>query len=105
MEEIVRDNKGRFVKGHSGNPGGKSIDQTKYLHKIDTTLSQKSWRKIILKAIEQAERGDPKARQWLSDYVAGKPIQSINMEQDGTIRFIVEYEKDNGLSDNSTETT
>ena len=103
---IVRDDKGRFLKGHSGNPGGRSIDQSKYLKKIDRTLSQKAWEEIILKAIEQARRGDAKARQWLSEYVAGKPIQSINMEQDGTIRFVVEYNnEDDGLSDNTTETT
>lgn len=99
----VRDEKGRFVKGHSGNPGGRPIDQTKYLKKIDTTLSLKEWRVIILKAIEQAKRGDSRARQWLSDYVVGKPIQSIDLEHDGEIRFIVDYADE--LSDNTTETT
>ena len=101
----VRNEKGQFIKGHSGNPRGRPIDQFKYQKKIDTATTLKDWREIIEKAIEQAKRGDAKARQWLSDYLLGKPIQSINMEQDGTIRFIVEYEKDNGLSDNSTETT
>lgn len=99
----VRDEKGRFVKGHSGNPGGRPIDQTKYLKKIDTTLSLKEWRVIILKAIEQAKRGDSRARQWLSDYVVGKPIQSIDLEHDGEIRFIVDYADE--LSDNPTETS
>jgi hypothetical protein len=31
------------------------------------------WGKIVEKAIEQAEEGDEKARQWLSDYALPKP--------------------------------
>ena len=38
-----RDEKGRFIKGVSGNPGGRPIDQSKYLKKIDTSLSLKKW--------------------------------------------------------------
>lgn len=76
----TRDENGRFVKGASGNPGGRPIDQSKYLKRIDTAMTLKSWRAIILKAIEQAERGDPKARQWLSDYILGKPIQYIDQK-------------------------
>ena len=70
-----RDDKGRFVKGVSGNPGGKPLDQTKYLKKLDTTMTLKEWRDIVVKAIEQAKRGDSRARQWLSDYLLGKPTQ------------------------------
>ena len=91
---IKRDEKGRFIKGVSGNPGGRPIDQSKYLKKIDTALSLKKWRSIVLKAIDQAERGDPKARQWISDYILGKPVQQINQytEQSGIIQ--VEYVND-----------
>lgn len=78
-----RDDKGRFRKGVSGNPGGRPIDQTKYQKKIDTTMSLKEWRSIILKAIEQAKRGDAKARQWLSDYLAGKPSQGLDITTGG----------------------
>jgi len=73
--EDIRDERGRFVKGVSGNPSGRPIDSFKYLKKIDTTLSLKEWREIVVKAIEQAKRGDAKARQWLSDYLLGKPTQ------------------------------
>lgn len=100
----VRDDKGRFVKGHSGNPGGRPIDQSKYLKKIDTTMTLKDWREIVKKAIDQAKRGDSRARQWLSDYLAGKPIQPIEGDFDNVVRFIVEHE-DDGLPDNPTETT
>ena len=86
----VRDDKGRFVKGSSGNPSGRPIDQFKYQKKIDSTLSLKEWREIIKKAIEQAKRGDAKARQWLSEYVAGKPVNNIDLTSGGkTIRVSV----------------
>lgn len=94
---VERDEKGRFVKGVSGNPGGRPIDQSKYLKRIDTAMTLKRWRAIVLKAIEQAERGDAKARQWLSDYILGKPIQYIdqNTNQSGEVTIrIIEVEQD-----------
>ena len=102
MDEIVRDDKGRFIKGHSGNPKGKPIDQFKYLKKMGAAVTARDWRDIIDRAVEQAKRGDPRAREWLSDYLMGKPPQQIDMEHDGLIRFLVDYA--DGLSDNPTET-
>ena len=87
---IKRDEKERFIKGVSGNPGGRPIDQSKYLKKIDTALSFKKWRAIIIKAIDQAERGDSKARQWLSDYILGRPVQNVNQktEHSGEVEIV-----------------
>ena len=84
-----RDSNGRFIKGVSGNPGGRPIDQTKYLKKIDTATSLKEWRAIIMRAIADAKRGDAKARQWLGDYLLGRPTQKIdqNTKHDGSIVF------------------
>lgn len=92
MSDIKRDERGRFAKGHSGNPGGRPVNQSKYLKKIDTTVTLKEWRAIILKAIEQAKRGDSRAREWLSNYLVGKPIQGINLEQDGILEITISYE-------------
>jgi hypothetical protein len=94
-----RDEKGRFVKGVSGNPGGKPLDQTKYLKKIDTTMSLKEWRAIVLKAIEQAKRGDPKARQWLSDYLLGKPTQRQEITGAEGTRFVINLSWDDDASE------
>jgi len=87
-----RDSSGRFIKGVSGNPGGRPIDQSKYLKKIDTAITFKEWRCIILKAIEQAKRGDAKARQWLSDYLLGKAPQALNIT--GDMRYTLERFED-----------
>ena len=82
-DEIVRDPKGRFVKGHSGNPKGKPIDQFKYLKKMGAAVSATEWREIIRRAVEQAKRGDPRAREWLSDYLMGKPPQQVDVTSNG----------------------
>lgn len=104
-DEIVRDPKGRFVKGHSGNPRGKPIDQFKYLKKMGAAVSATEWREIIRRAVEQAKRGDPRAREWLSDYLMGKPPQQVDIDaNDGLIQFFVRYADDNGLSNNTPET-
>jgi len=92
MSDIKRDERGRFAKGHSGNPGGRPVNQSKYLKKIDTSMRLKDWAEIIKKAIEQAKRGDHKAREWLSNYLVGKPIQGINLEQDGILEITISYE-------------
>lgn len=75
----VRDDKGRFIKGVSGNPGGKPVDRHKYIKKIDTTMKLSDWQQIINKAIDQAKRGDERARRWLSEYLLGKPQQHVDV--------------------------
>jgi len=87
-----RDEKGRFRKGVSGNPGGRPIDQTKYLKKIDTTMSLKEWREIVQQAIHQAKRGDAKARAWLGDYLAGKPAQRTEVTGADGGAIVVEWD-------------
>lgn len=98
-----RDDKGRFLKGQSGNPTGRPIDQFKYLKRMGAAVTAKDWREIIDKAVFQAKRGDPRAREWLSQYLMGKPPQQVDVEHDGLIRFLVDYA--DGLQDNPTETT
>ena len=76
---VARDAKGRFVKGESGNPQGrlpKQVEQT-YLQVCEGVCSFDVWREIVAKAVEQAKRGDARARQWLSDYLVGKPLPMV----------------------------
>lgn len=102
---ITRDSKGRWVKGVSGNPKGKPIDQFKYLRKMGAAVSATEWREIIRRAVEQAKRGDPRAREWLSDYLMGKPPQQVDIGSDGMIEFVVRYaDTVDGLPDNTAET-
>ena len=76
---IARDSKGRFVKGASGNPQGRLPKQTEtsYLQVSESVCTFDVWREITMKAVEQAKRGDARARQWLSDYLVGKPLPMV----------------------------
>ena len=94
---IVRDSHGRYVKGHSGNPQGRSIDQYKYLKKMEAAVSAEEWIAIIRKAVEQAKRGDPRAREWLSDYLMGKPLQTMDITSGGD-RIVDERQANRALS-------
>ena len=96
---IARDSKGRFVKGASGNPQGrlpKQVEQT-YLQVCEGVCSFDVWREITMKAVEQAKRGDARARQWLSDYLIGKPLQMVMAVQEKQENAItIKWIEDNG---------
>lgn len=95
---VERDAKGRFVKGASGNPQGrlsKQIEQS-YLQVSESVCTFDVWREIVAKAVEQAKRGDARARQWLSDYLIGKPISMVMAVQEKQDTLItVKYMRDN----------
>jgi len=91
VQVVARDSKGRFVKGASGNPQGrlpKQIEQT-YLQVCESTCTFDVWREIVTKAVEQAKRGDARARQWLSDYLMGKPISMVMAVQEKQENIII----------------
>ena len=76
-----RDEKGKWVKGQSGNPAGRSprsVEET-YLQTLQRVTSAEEWERIAKKAIEQAKKGDHVARKWLSDYLMGVPRQGIEL--------------------------
>ena len=75
-----RDAKGRFVKGSSGNPLGraKRKAEDEFLDALGRRVSLADWVAVIDKALALAKvDGDARARQWLSDYLIGKPIQRV----------------------------
>ncbi|MBC8445784.1 MAG: hypothetical protein H8D74_01155 [Chloroflexi bacterium] len=89
-----RDSKGRFVKGQSGNPLGraKRKSEDEYLAALSKRVSLRDWLAVVDKAIELAKsEGDWRARQWLSDYLIGKPTQRIEHTGEGGagIEYIV----------------
>jgi hypothetical protein len=80
-----RDNNGRFVKGVSGNPRGRlpKPKEEQYYRVLVTRCTNRDWKAIIDKAIEQAKRGDAVARKWLADYIVGPPKQDIDVTSAG----------------------
>jgi hypothetical protein len=69
-----RDTNGRFLPGHPGGPGRpRRAIELDYLAALAETVSLPRWRKIVQRAVADAEEGDARARAWLGFYLAGKP--------------------------------
>ena len=86
------------MKGVSGNPQGRlpKERETSYLQVTESVCTFDVWHEIVMKAIEQAKRGDARARQWLSDYLIGKPISMVMAVQETRDTLItVKYMRDN----------
>ena len=79
-----RDKAGRFVKGYKGGPGRPARSkEEKYLTTLSKRCTIKEWEKIVDTAIARAKAGDPRARQWLSDYLLGRPQQFMDITSGG----------------------
>jgi hypothetical protein len=72
-----RDEKGRFIKGSSGNASGRAprVREERYYEILRQSVSEDDWKAIIVKAISQAKHGDQQARKWIADYLIGPPIE------------------------------
>ena len=84
---MKRDANGRFVKGHSGNPNGRSKRDVErdYMEATIKSVSIGDWERIVIKAIAQAAKGDGVARKWLSDHLVGLPTQRIDLKHKGEL--------------------
>lgn len=73
----MRNEKGQFIKGQTGNPKGRPPKkrEDRYLEITISTCTFDDWKAIIKKAVADAKRGDSVARKWLSDYLVGPPVQ------------------------------
>ena len=71
----------KFRKGNPGGPGRRRVaDEERYLSVLRRSVTLADWQAIINKATEQAKRGDKSAREWLSNYLIGKPTEYINID-------------------------
>src|SRR5262245_34063085 len=77
-----RDINGRFKRGYGGGPGRpcRQTEQT-YLHVLIETVPPDQWRKVCEKALAQALEGDAKAREWLANYLIGRPTQAVEVNE------------------------
>lgn len=70
---------GQWSKGVSGNPNGrpKRSTEERYLRALRRYVTLEDWEKVVKTALARAKAGDSAARQWLSDYLIGKPTQRM----------------------------
>lgn len=63
---------GRFAPGNAGGPGRpRRAVEREYLAALADELTLDRWRRIVRGAIDAAENGDPKAREWVARYALG----------------------------------
>jgi hypothetical protein len=76
---VQRDEKGHVKEGSVLNPKGRPKREVErdYLDLLRSSVTPEHAKKIIDKAVTDAERGDSVARKWIFDYLIGPPIQKI----------------------------
>ena len=87
-EKSGRDNQGRFSKGNPGGPGRprRAVEED-YLAALSDQLSIERWENIVSKAIEDAEDGDHRARDWIARYALGPSPKVAEMGLQGALRL------------------
>ena len=71
-DEGHRDRSGRFTPGHPGGPGRpRRAVEAEYLRVLLAGCSLGRWAEIVDRAVRDAAAGDPKARDWVGQYVLG----------------------------------
>lgn len=95
MPVKTRDAQGHWLPGQSGNKRGRPARETEREY-LDVTLgicTKERWATVIEKAMEQAERGDGRAREWLGRHILGDPVQvhEYLMQKEEDIRIHVVF--------------
>lgn len=74
MSDLCRDQQGRFAPGNSGGPGRPKLSYEQECSKtLQDAVSQDDWLEIIHKTVQDAKKGDHRSRQWLANYLLGRP--------------------------------
>ncbi len=76
---IARDAQGRFLKGKIPGPGRKPVKKEERYYRITCdSVSEEDWIDIVTKAVRQAKNGQWRAREWLANYIIGRPVQLVD---------------------------
>ena len=92
-----RNNKGQFIKGHQVSKGKgrpKRSTEEKYLKWMSARVKKADWNTITDTAIARAKAGDNVARQWLSDYLIGKPHQQLQVDVISDLNIVLVWPED-----------
>ena len=85
MNRNGRKSNGQFSAGNPGGPGRPARDvEREYLATLSEAVTPDRWRKIVQRAISNAEAGNHRAREWLGKYLlSDKPdvAMAVNMAE------------------------
>jgi hypothetical protein len=70
---------GRFVPGRAGGLGRPRKPRPDYLKALTERVPLERWQRIVETATQLAESGDPKARDWLTNHLVGRPTEKIDL--------------------------
>ena len=86
---------GKFVKGTSGNPGGrpKGLSITAL---IDNAICESDWLFILDVLLRKARRGDVKAIDMLLDRRFGKAMQPITGKDGSPLGVVINWSDEDG---------
>lgn len=73
-----RDKAGRFVAGHAGGPG-RPRGQAEYLQAMKDAVTPAQWAAACKAVAQAAGAGDVQAFKALAAYLAGQPIQRVEL--------------------------
>jgi len=65
--------------------------EEKYRKAILQRCTAKQWKVIIDVAIAKAQAGDKDARNWLSDWCMGKPIERKDVRHSGSVEQVLRW--------------
>jgi hypothetical protein len=83
-----RNGSGQFAPGNPGGPGRpRRAAERDYLLALTKECPLEKWQAICRRAVVDAEKGDSKARDWLSRYLLGSPadlptLMALALEQE-----------------------
>src|SRR5437762_975939 len=73
-----RQTNGRFATGNPGGPGRpRRAVEREYLAALSDVVSLDTWREIVGRAVDDAKRGNAKARDWLAKHLLVGPVGSL----------------------------
>src|SRR5215469_6682563 len=77
-----RNANGRFAAGWHGGAGRpRRTVEARYLTALREAVPLETWAKVCETAVAQAVSGDAKAREWLGNYLVGRPIEAVAVEE------------------------
>lgn len=75
--------------------------EEKYLSLIGKTVTAEDWVKVVMTALARAKAGDSRARDFLAQYLIGKPTEYVNVDQDTAVDITLTWGDEN--TDNAAD--